>query len=188
MDNKTGVIVYGSGALVALWLASTIVGALNNIPLVRLGTAGDWGNAQASAQGGRAAYRPVRSGAAVAAQAWAGSRRQPPWSGMAGNVAIRQPLRLAARRGGPLGRPLALRALRRACPPTSCEPSLVHLLISPFPTLSLLLQLPKLFELVGLGYSAWFTYRWGACAPAGQLHCCTARAPSWLSRNTWKPL
>lgn len=35
VDNKTGVIVYGSGAIIALWLASTIVGALNNIPLVR---------------------------------------------------------------------------------------------------------------------------------------------------------
>ena len=32
--SQTGVIVYGSGALVALWLAATIVGALNNIPLL----------------------------------------------------------------------------------------------------------------------------------------------------------
>ncbi|GAB4821702.1 hypothetical protein N2152v2_008748 [Parachlorella kessleri] len=34
VENKTGVIVYGSGALVALWLASTVVGALNNLPLL----------------------------------------------------------------------------------------------------------------------------------------------------------
>ena len=27
-------------------------------------------------------------------------------------------------------------------------------------TMNLLLQLPKLLELVGLGYSAWFTYRY----------------------------
>lgn len=34
VENKTSVIVYGAGGIVVLWLASTIVGALNNIPLV----------------------------------------------------------------------------------------------------------------------------------------------------------
>lgn len=28
-------VVYGAGGIVVLWLAATIVGALNNIPLVR---------------------------------------------------------------------------------------------------------------------------------------------------------
>merc|ERR1719158_1621051 len=31
--DKTSVILYGSGAIVLLWFASTIVGAVNNIPL-----------------------------------------------------------------------------------------------------------------------------------------------------------
>lgn len=35
VENKTSVIVYGAGGIVALWLAATIVGALNHIPLVR---------------------------------------------------------------------------------------------------------------------------------------------------------
>ncbi|KAL4423182.1 hypothetical protein ABPG77_000315 [Micractinium sp. CCAP 211/92] len=34
VENKTSVIVYGAGGIVVLWLASTIVGALNNIPLL----------------------------------------------------------------------------------------------------------------------------------------------------------
>jgi len=34
VENKTSVIVYGAGGIVVLWLAATIVGALNNIPLV----------------------------------------------------------------------------------------------------------------------------------------------------------
>lgn len=34
VENKTSVVVYGAGGIVVLWLASTIVGALNNIPLV----------------------------------------------------------------------------------------------------------------------------------------------------------
>lgn len=37
VENKTSVIVYGAGGIVLLWLAATIVGALNNIPLVRQG-------------------------------------------------------------------------------------------------------------------------------------------------------
>lgn len=35
VDNKTTVALYGGGALVALWLSSTIVGAINSVPLVR---------------------------------------------------------------------------------------------------------------------------------------------------------
>lgn len=34
VENKTGVIVYASAAVVALWLSSTVVGALNNVPLL----------------------------------------------------------------------------------------------------------------------------------------------------------
>ncbi|KAI7840895.1 hypothetical protein COHA_005423 [Chlorella ohadii] len=34
VENKTSVIVYGAGGIVVLWLAATIVGALNNIPLL----------------------------------------------------------------------------------------------------------------------------------------------------------
>merc|ERR1712057_73194 len=34
VENKTSVILYGSGAIVLLWLASTIVGSVSNIPLL----------------------------------------------------------------------------------------------------------------------------------------------------------
>jgi len=34
LENKTTVVVYAGGALVALWLSSTIVGAINSVPLV----------------------------------------------------------------------------------------------------------------------------------------------------------
>ena len=34
VENKTSVIVYGAGSIVALWLASTVIGALNSIPLL----------------------------------------------------------------------------------------------------------------------------------------------------------
>lgn len=34
VENKSSVIVYGAGSIVVLWLAATIVGALNSIPLV----------------------------------------------------------------------------------------------------------------------------------------------------------
>ena len=35
VENKTSVAVYAGGAVVALWLSSTIVGAVNAVPLVR---------------------------------------------------------------------------------------------------------------------------------------------------------
>ena len=35
VENKTSVAIYGGGALVFLWLSSTIVGAVNAVPLVR---------------------------------------------------------------------------------------------------------------------------------------------------------
>ena len=34
VENKTSVAVYAGGAVVALWLSSTIVGAVNAVPLV----------------------------------------------------------------------------------------------------------------------------------------------------------
>merc|ERR1712017_12079 len=34
VEDKTSVILYGSGAIVLLWLASTIVGSVSNIPLL----------------------------------------------------------------------------------------------------------------------------------------------------------
>jgi CAAD domains of cyanobacterial aminoacyl-tRNA synthetase len=34
VENKTSVVIYGVGAIVILWLSSTIVGAVNNVPLV----------------------------------------------------------------------------------------------------------------------------------------------------------
>lgn len=34
MENKTTVGVYAGGAIVALWLSSTIVGAINSLPLL----------------------------------------------------------------------------------------------------------------------------------------------------------
>ncbi|XP_051130092.1 uncharacterized protein LOC127250645 isoform X2 [Andrographis paniculata] len=34
VENKPTVILYGSGAIVALWFASVVVGAINSIPLV----------------------------------------------------------------------------------------------------------------------------------------------------------
>lgn len=33
-ENKTTVVVYAGGALVALWFSSTIVGAINSVPLL----------------------------------------------------------------------------------------------------------------------------------------------------------
>ncbi|KAI5084194.1 hypothetical protein GOP47_0000363 [Adiantum capillus-veneris] len=34
IENKTNVLIYGGGALVALWFSSTIVGAVNSVPLL----------------------------------------------------------------------------------------------------------------------------------------------------------
>ncbi len=34
VENKTTVVLYGAGALVALWFSSTLVTALNSIPVV----------------------------------------------------------------------------------------------------------------------------------------------------------
>ncbi|GBF94234.1 hypothetical protein Rsub_06504 [Raphidocelis subcapitata] len=34
VENKTGVVLYGAGAVVLLWLSSTIVGAINHVPLI----------------------------------------------------------------------------------------------------------------------------------------------------------
>lgn len=34
VENKTGVVLYGAGAVVLLWFSSTLVSALNAIPLV----------------------------------------------------------------------------------------------------------------------------------------------------------
>ncbi len=38
VENKTSVVVYGVGSIAVLWLSSTIVGAINHIPLVGLST------------------------------------------------------------------------------------------------------------------------------------------------------
>nr|GMC80051.1 protein CURVATURE THYLAKOID 1A, chloroplastic-like [Ipomoea batatas]GMC89452.1 protein CURVATURE THYLAKOID 1A, chloroplastic-like [Ipomoea batatas] len=34
VENKSTVIVYGAGAIVAVWLSATLVGAINSIPLL----------------------------------------------------------------------------------------------------------------------------------------------------------
>jgi hypothetical protein len=34
VENKTGVVLYGVGAFILLWFSSTLVSALNAIPLV----------------------------------------------------------------------------------------------------------------------------------------------------------
>merc|ERR1712139_80479 len=34
VEDKTSVVLYGSGAIILLWLASTIVGSVSNIPLL----------------------------------------------------------------------------------------------------------------------------------------------------------
>ncbi|CAL0308849.1 unnamed protein product [Lupinus luteus] len=34
LENKSTVVVYGGGAIVAVWLSSTLVGALNTVPLL----------------------------------------------------------------------------------------------------------------------------------------------------------
>ena len=81
VENKTSVAVYAGGAVVLLWLSSTIVSAVNAVPVVR-----------------------------------------PPLHACGG------------------GRPDA------------CECACADA--------AFLLQLPKLLELVGLGYSAWFVYRY----------------------------
>ncbi|KAK6131958.1 hypothetical protein DH2020_034296 [Rehmannia glutinosa] len=33
VENKSTVLIYGGGAIVAIWLASTVVGAINSVPL-----------------------------------------------------------------------------------------------------------------------------------------------------------
>ena len=35
VENKTSVVIYGVGAVAVVWLSSSLVGAVNNIPLVR---------------------------------------------------------------------------------------------------------------------------------------------------------
>jgi hypothetical protein len=103
VENKTGVVIYGAGAVVALWLSSTVIGAINAVPLVR--------------------PRPhagcMRLHAAVA------------------------------------------RMQTHACKGFRLAASLAHTinLIAPHPPRRLP-QLPKLMELVGLGYTAWFVYRY----------------------------
>ena len=34
LENKTTVVIYGGGAIVAVWLSSILVGAINSVPLV----------------------------------------------------------------------------------------------------------------------------------------------------------
>ena len=85
IEDKTSVVVYGGGALTLLWLSSTLVGAINNVPVVR----------------------------------------------------SPQPRCYAARRREP--REQAHTARHSATP---C------------------VQVPKLMELVGLAYTAWFVYRY----------------------------
>ncbi|KAK6136583.1 hypothetical protein DH2020_029673 [Rehmannia glutinosa] len=34
VENKSTVLIYGGGAVVAIWLASTVVGAINSVPLL----------------------------------------------------------------------------------------------------------------------------------------------------------
>lgn len=34
LENKSTVLVYGGGAIVAVWLSSIVVGAINSVPLV----------------------------------------------------------------------------------------------------------------------------------------------------------
>lgn len=36
VENKTGVVLYGAGAVVLLWLSSAIVSAIDHVPLVRV--------------------------------------------------------------------------------------------------------------------------------------------------------
>ena len=36
VENKTSVVIYAGGAVVLLWLSSSLVGAVNAVPLVRL--------------------------------------------------------------------------------------------------------------------------------------------------------
>merc|ERR1711977_426872 len=36
VENKTSVALYGGGAIVILWLTSTLIGAVNNIPLSKV--------------------------------------------------------------------------------------------------------------------------------------------------------
>ena len=34
LENKSTVLLYGGGAIVAVWLSATFVGAVNSVPLV----------------------------------------------------------------------------------------------------------------------------------------------------------
>jgi CAAD domains of cyanobacterial aminoacyl-tRNA synthetase len=125
-NNKTSVVLYSVGAVVALWLTSTVVGAVNNVPLV------SWQSARAAA----GLQAPVGGVAAAS------------WCCMYVWLLCRAWWHLVASGGG--AQRVAGHVFRTARCTWTCS---VWALVCA-------LQLPKLLELVGLGYSAWFTYRY----------------------------
>ena len=132
-NNKTSVVLYAVGAVVALWLTTTVVGAVNNVPLVRTHHCRDQrqgpstGSLAACAAAIRSAVRcaPASRQSIACANCWH-------WAGAA-----------CLKRRTNVHWKVYIEDM---------EYSAV--------TMNLLLQLPKLLELVGLGYSAWFTYRY----------------------------
>lgn len=82
VENKTSVVVYGAGSIVVLWLASTIVGALNSIPLVSLG---------GRAQRARAGCRPARGQPSSRASCWEQRAHVPEGRGVLQQAACGRP-------------------------------------------------------------------------------------------------
>jgi len=117
VENKTGVVIYGAGAVVLLWLSSTIVGAIDHVPLVSIRFC-------TRSQGLPSAHRGLAVGAMHALQ----------------------PHGFQPRRFSLATAPSAHPYSPLKPPPPRPPP--------PPP------QIPKLFELVGLGYTAWFVYRY----------------------------
>jgi hypothetical protein len=72
VENKTGVVLYGAGAVVLVWFSSTLVTALNSIPLVCV-----WARARARGEletaGAPIRHAGERAGIASWLAGWHGS-------------------------------------------------------------------------------------------------------------------
>ena len=135
VENKTSVVVYGAGSIVTLWLASTIVGALNGIPLV----------STLPAQ-----LPPLLRASGAHARAHCGVAAARGGHAAAGTPCLTLVQDCVAQE----------HSCSRCCPLVPAYPSQP---LSPARVRCLSCrppQVPKLFELVGLGYTAWFTYRY----------------------------
>ena len=145
VENKGSVVVYAGGALVLLWFSSTIVSAVNAVPLVQASSTcsgcslcSDFLSASYWQQHCTMCHLPFQI-------AYAGVNP----SQMSVTVAF-PTMHVHARWGDK-------------------HQGQVHISIK-----FCIMQLPKLLEMVGLGYSAWFVYRY-LLFKVMQCFCCLAR-------------